>query len=176
MRFLARNFCLFIIVTLLSSCGFHLRGQMTLAPPLHRVYLQAPEIYEPLARYLRQSLKMSGVYLASSPKDAITILEIIKETESEPLLSVSNTQQTRQYDLVLTVTFQITSPEGRILIPPQTVSEKRTLTVQTNQVLATTNEAASLFRQMRIAIAYDIMSLLASQNLSDALTTSLSKK
>ena len=162
--------CLLIFLLLsLASCGFHLRGQTPLAEPLHSLYLKSKDPYGQLARNLRQYLKMSGVVLASDPHDANTILEIISETESQQLQSVSGTQQTRQYNLVLTVTFQVTDSSGRVLVPTQSLSESRPLTILSNQILGGSNEQANLYQQMRLTMVFDIMNRLSSHEITHLL-------
>lgn len=147
---------------LLSSCGFKPRGAVPLAPPLHSLYLETSDPYGQLARYLTQYLRASGVNIVASAKAAETVLEILSETTGQQLLSVGGTQQTRQYSLTLTVSFQITDPLGRVLVPAQSVTQSRTIPIQSNQILGGSNEANNLYRQMRQSIVYDIMTRLGS--------------
>ncbi len=156
---------------LLTSCGFHLRGTVPLATPLQHLYLQVADPYSSLTRNLRQSLASSGVQLVSSPAEADAVLIILKENPSQQLLSVGSTQQTRQYNLILSVTFQINDARGKILIPPQTVSESRSLTLQSNQILGTSNEQDDLYQQMRQAVVYDIMNRLSSKEITTLLNS-----
>jgi len=162
-RILISILCLSLLLT---SCGFHLQGERKLAPPLHRLYLKASDPYGHLVRSLQQYLKSSHVQLVSSPSEADTILTILSDTTSQVLLSVSGTQQTRQYTLNVIVTFDISDAQGRTLIPPQTLSESRIITVQSNQVLGSSNEANLFYQQMRRSIAFAIMNRIASKQIT----------
>lgn len=162
-------FILFFLLTL-TGCGFQLRGATPLSPTLKKLYVQTANPYGQLARNLNDSLKGSGVQLTDSPHTANAILEILPENESQELLSVSGTQQTRQYNLVLTVSFRILDPQGKLLINTQTVSESRTFTALANQILGGTNEANTLYQQMRLSIVYDIMNRLGSRDITQLLT------
>jgi len=164
---------LLCLTTLVSGCGFHLQGETKLAPPLHRLYLQTNDPYGTLARSLQQYLKLSNVQLVSSPTQASTILVILSDNTSEELLSVSGTQQTRQYNLKVTVVFDITDPKGRSLIGPQTLSETRTTTVQANQILGSSNEANLFYQQMRRSISYALINRIASNEVTTAIMNSL---
>ncbi|HSW69673.1 MAG TPA: LPS assembly lipoprotein LptE [Gammaproteobacteria bacterium] len=168
MRFWHWIFLCFTVVCL-SSCGFQLRGSAPLSPPLKILYIQTADPYGQLTRNLRDYLTMSGVELTDTPSHASTILHIINETQSQQLLSVSGTQQTRQYSLVLAVTFEILNPKGSVLMPPTTLSENRTFTTLSDQILGGTNEQNTLYQQMRIAIIYDIMSRLSSREVTKML-------
>lgn len=165
------TFRLLIIFTflLLSSCGFRPQGAMKLAQPLHTMYLQTQDPYGSLAHSLEQYLKMSNVRLVTNQSDATAILVISDESVSQELLSVSGTQQTRQYNLALSVTFEVTDNKGKILIPSQTLIEKRGITIQSNQILGSSNEATLLYQQMRRAIAYSIMFRLSARDVTKAL-------
>lgn len=163
-------------VLLLTSCGFKLQGQMPLAPQLHHVYLQTSDPYGQLARHLQQYLHASKVQLATSPADASAILNILSDTTSQDLLSVSGTQQTRQYNIHVNVTFEVLDPAGRVLVAPQTITETRTITIQSNQILGSSNETSLYYQQMRRTIAYSIMNRLASKQTTEALAVTFPTK
>lgn len=166
MRKVIFSYLLISIMLLLAGCGFHLQGQTQLAPPLKRMYLQMPDPYSYLARYLRDNLKMSNVQLVSSPNEADTILIITQDVASQDYASVSGTQQTRQNNLHVTVTFEVANNKGITLVPAQTITETRTITVQSNQILGTTNEVNLLYQQMRRTLAYAMMNRLASREIT----------
>lgn len=159
----------FLLCFLLSSCGFHLQGEKHLATPLHRLYLQSSSPYGQLERSIKQYLKQSNVQLVSSPNEANTILAITQDEPSQELLSVSGTQQTRQYNLRVTVTFVITTAKGLTIVGPQTLSETRTITIQSNQVLGSSNEANLFYQQMRRTLAYSILNRIASRELTQTI-------
>lgn len=145
----------------ITSCGFHLRGPVILPSPLHRVYVESKDPYGKLVLNIKQYLRDSHAYIAESPADADTVLEIISETQTDQLLSVGGTQQTRQYNLIYTVTFQVKKPNGVVLLPPQMISDTRPISVQSSQILGGSNEANNLYDQMRRSIVYLLMMRLA---------------
>lgn len=165
-----RTIFLFLSIGLLGGCGFHLRGETPVAPPLQRLYLQTQDPYGDLARDIRQYMKSSNITLVNSPLEAATILEVLREDHNEQLVSIGGSQLTRQYNLVLSVNFQINSPQGVTLVPPQAVSETRSITIQSNQILGGSNEETNLYQQMRRAIVFDIMSRLSSTEVSQLVT------
>ncbi|SRR5579883_82588 len=151
-----------LLVLTLAGCGFHPRGALPLAPPLHYLYLRSSDPYGDLSRNLKKTLEYQGVHFTYCANRANVVLEIISESTNDQLLSVSASQQTRQYNLTLTVIFQLTTPSGLVLVPPQTVTEIRTMPIQSNQILAGSNEATILYHQMRFAIIDDIINILTS--------------
>lgn len=161
-----KKFLFFILTCFISGCGFNLQGEVKLAEPLHRLYIQAPDPYGTLARYLKQSLKMSKVTLVENPVLASTMLVILKDQASEDLISVSSTQQTRQYTLKVMVMFQILDAKGRTIVGPQVLTESRVVTVQASVILGSSNEANLMYQQMRRIIAYGIMNRIASKEIT----------
>lgn len=159
------------MTALLSSCGFHFRGEMPLAQPLHSLYIQSVDPYGVLTRNLEQSLKMSHVQLAASPAIAQTILVILRDDTSQSLLSVGATQQTRQYKLSAVVSFEVTDASGRVIVPPQDLSDSRVITVQSNQILGSSNEANLYFQQMQRGLATAIMYRLSSHQVTSDVNT-----
>jgi LPS-assembly lipoprotein len=158
--------CVLLSSGLLTACGFHLRGDIPLPPPLQKLYLKTTDPYGQLSRNIKQYLRFSGVQLVDSPEEAETILVILNETNNEQLLSIGGTQQTRQYNITLTVSFEVTNSRGIVLVPPESLSETRSLTILSNQILGGSNEENNLFVQMRSAIVYDILSRLSSKEVA----------
>lgn len=159
----------------LTACGFHLQGDIQLAAPLHRLYLQTNDPYSYLQRNLQQYLRMSHVVLVSTPQEASTILAIISNTTSQELLSVNGTQQTQQYNLHATVTYQITKANGDIIIPLQSLTETRAITVQSNQILGSSNEANLFYQQMQRDLVARIVNQIASQATTSEVNAAFSK-
>lgn len=167
-RYLFIILCLFL--TCLSGCGFHLRGQTTLPAPLQRIYIKTSQPYGELSHNLRQYLEMSGAYVADTPQGATTVLNIISDTTGQQLLGVTGTQQTRQYNFTVSVTFQLTNPDDTLLTSPETLTQSRTLPINASEILSGSNQANALYRQMRKAIVFDIMNRISSQQVTNILT------
>lgn len=152
---------------MLSACGFKLQGEKTLAQPLRTLYLQTPDRYDVLERNLREHLRMSGVHLVSSPNESMTQLIIVSDETSQELLSVSGTQQTRQYNLRVTVQFQLLDAKGNVILPLESLTDTRTITVQSNQILGSSNEASVYYQQIRRGLANAIMNRIASAQVTN---------
>ncbi len=169
MRKALLGFFIFLSVLTLASCGFHLRGEVPLAEPLQNLYIKSREPYSQFNLLLKQSLSLSGVHFTATESEASAVLVILNEVQGEQLLGVGSTQQTRQYNLTLTVTFEITDPQGSIIVPPQSLSETRIIAIQANQILGGSNEESNLYQQMRGTIVYSLMMRLGSKNMNNAL-------
>jgi outer membrane lipopolysaccharide assembly protein LptE/RlpB len=105
---------------------------------------------------------MSHVTLVSAPQESTAILDITHESATQHFLSVNGTQQTRQYNLIVSATFQIMDKNGRILFGPETLEESKPITIQSNQILGSSNEASLYYNHMRRGLAYAIMNRISS--------------
>lgn len=158
-----------VFIIMLTACGFHLQGKMELAPRLHRIYVQTLDPYGPLARYLKDSLRMSHAQIMCCPQEASAVLVILQDMNSQKLLNVNSTTQTRQYLLKVIVTFEINTADGRIILPPQTLEESRVMTIQSNQILGSSNESNLFYQQMRRILAAAIMNRISSRDVTKLL-------
>jgi LPS-assembly lipoprotein len=165
----------FLSVLFIAGCGFQLRGSKTFLPSLQNLYIQSTDPYGQLATYLATYLKQSGVHLTTTPDEATAILSILSETQNQQLISVSGTQQTRQYNLLLLVQFQVTNNKGAILVPPQSLTESRILTSISDQILGGSNEQTIMYQQMRRSMVYDMINRLGSQDVAAMIETTDSK-
>ncbi len=156
-----------LLLLTLCACGFHLRGALPLAKPLHSLYIQSSDPYGTLVKELEQSLKMSHAELAVTPNEAQSILAILHDDTSQTLLSVSGTAQTRQYRLMVTVIFSVTDTHGTTILAPEALTESRIITIQSNQILGSSNQANMYYQQMRRALASSIMYRLSSGQVAD---------
>ncbi len=164
-----RLFLATLILLALTSCGFHLRGEEPITPELQHLYLKTKEPYSQLTHNLKAYFKLAGIHLTDSPETATYVLNILSETQNDILINVSGTQQTRQYSLVLTVNFQMTRPDGTVVLPQQAVTETRVFTMQANQILGGSNEETTMYQQMRRDIIFDLMNRLTSQHVTNLL-------
>ena len=76
----------------------------------------------------------------------------------------------------MTIDFEITDTKGRTLVETQTLSEERTMTIQSDQILGGSNEANLIYQQMRQALSYAIINRISSQEITDLITRNFPKK
>jgi len=161
-------FALFLVL-LLSSCGFHLRGNIPLSPHIKHIYLKTESPYSELSRNIRTTFQTSNIDVVSTPDEANVTLAILSTQESQQQTNVSATQQTRQFLLTYTVIFEVQDSKGIPVSLPQTVSETRTFTIKSSETLAGSNEAMTLFQQMHSAVVFDMMTRLSSHQMTKSI-------
>ena len=66
-------------MTLMSGCGFQLRGQAPLPATLATPYLETSDSYTPLHAALEARLRAAGATLATDPATASAVIHLHKD-------------------------------------------------------------------------------------------------
>lgn len=158
--------CIFLSVLLVSflttGCNFQLRGNNALPTSLRMMYLKTSVPYSDFLANLRQNLKVLGVCITSSEKNAPITLHILKERFQENRITISATSLLSQYLLLYEVTYQLENQAGCRIMGPRVVIITRNYTVNANQVLGAGNEIPLLQQDMHREAAYQIINQLNS--------------
>jgi LPS-assembly lipoprotein len=138
---------LILLCSLLTSCGFQLRGTASL--PFEKMYISAPEGH-PIGAELKRAIQSGGNTLVlEKSQDAEAILQITSAVNSKNLLSVSGGGRVREFQLHYRTSFRLSDAEGRELIPTSVISLTRIIPFSDSLVLAKQSEEKMLVREMR---------------------------
>jgi LPS-assembly lipoprotein len=113
-----------LVGALLAGCGFHLRGAVEIPPELNPLYIEAPA-GSPVRAAIEERLRGSAVRLASTSKEAKTILRISGESRSSRVAAVDRNGRVLAYELHFKVVFSAVAAQGRQLVAPSTLDMVR---------------------------------------------------
>ena len=157
-------FILVAAVLLLSSCGFHLRGQALL--PFNSLFISgSPAFATQIARAVRAGSKTR---ITNNPKDAEVTLEILSEARERAILSLSAAGRANELQIRYRVAFRLYGKEAREYIPRSEVLLKRDLSYSDTDVLGKEQEEALLYRDMQNDAVQQIMRRLEAARLDTA--------
>ena len=165
-------FVLIPLFCLLSGCGFHLREPVILPPSFHTVYVQINDNYGDLALLLRQSLYEAGAKTVPTPDSAQINLVVQSENISQMTSSIASNSQITIINVTYTVKFQVTDTNDQVLLPPRTVTVRRSYSQNSNELLSVTNNLNILQHNMRIDAVQQIMAQITAKNALVALDVS----
>lgn len=143
------------LALLLTACGFHLRGVGEIIP-FKSIYVQdggAPSI----ARNLKRSLNSSGVKVVPNPEDAQVLLELMSETSTKNILSLSGGGKVREYELLYQTTFRARDAKSELWGEPQTVNLRRDFSYSDSALLAKEAEEARLNADMQAEAVREVL-------------------
>lgn len=152
-------FILFFISSVITGCGFHLRGNQDLSSDLPEVKVQGINHYSDYGRELIRALTAAKVNVSDT---SMTVLNVSSEAFSKRVISVDSAGRANQYELRHDISYslvkvvpqkqktkgKITQPQVVDLIPAQTISEKRDYLFDANAVLAAEQEERRLKKDM----------------------------
>jgi len=148
------------LCSLVSACGFTLRGQNELPAAFHHIYVQADSSYEPFTKTLKQELRLRGVKLAHSPQETVIHIIIKNRSFEKNTPNIGTSDQVRVYSLRYRLTFEIKGIKSRIKLPPQTLTVHRQLTLNVNQMLHTNDEVQIIKHEMEAALIHQLINRL----------------
>lgn len=149
---------------LLTACGFHLQTTNLNLHALGPLYLESNQAYGPFEQVLRSHLNRAEVKLTHTPLSAKTILKIINQSIQQTMVARSISGLSSQNNITLTISYQITDSNGKLLMPIQNVSVSRSYAVNNTQTLGSTNEQDRVIQDLQRNVATLILAQLSSFN------------
>ena len=110
-RSLGMVLLLLLQLSLLSGCGFKLRGAYQLPPAMQQTYIDAASVNTDLLRSLSIALRASDIELLDAPSDDAAQLKLFKETRSKRVVSVDSRGRAREYTLSYAISFSLSGRE-----------------------------------------------------------------
>lgn len=148
-----------LCATLLSACGFKLRGEVDL--PYSSLYIALPESNTLRAKLARSIRAGSKTVVADSAGEAQATFAITRDFMSKDILSLNSAGRVREYQLIRTFDFRVADATGRELIPPGQIVVRRDITFDDSQVLAKEAEEVLLVRDMEDDLVQQVLRRLA---------------
>ncbi|AQV95528.1 hypothetical protein BJN34_16740 [Cupriavidus necator] len=144
---------------LLAGCGFHMRGNSDFA--FKRLYIGIPA-NTLMGADLRRAIRGgSDTQVVVDQKEADALLDVLQDTRTKTILSITTEGVVREYRLTQRFTFRLRDPAGKELIPPSQLILTRDLTYNEANTLAKDYEEQQLYRDMQRDIVQQLMRRLA---------------
>ena len=141
-----RHLLIVLLITSISACGFHLRGQLPLSESTNVIYLDSEK--NAFSRDLEERLTLNGATLVGDPTAAKITLDI-KDLRLE---RVTNTLDDRgkvnSFILVYAVDYSVIGADEKV-IKTSSIQESRSYTFNATQILQQEREEEELEEEMR---------------------------
>ncbi|ARP37507.1 LPS assembly lipoprotein LptE [Vibrio syngnathi] len=99
-----------LTVSLLSACGFHLRGDYSVPEELNKISVTSYDQYSTFTRMMKSQLRMNDVEIVPAAEN-IPNLHIISEGVGERTLSLYQNTRAAEKELTLNASYRVTIPE-----------------------------------------------------------------
>ncbi|MFA0038092.1 LPS assembly lipoprotein LptE [Vibrio sp. 10N.261.52.A1] len=99
-----------LTVSLLSACGFHLRGDYSVPEKLNKISVTSYDQYSTFTRMMKGQLRMNDVEIVP-PAENTPNLHIISESVSERTLSLYQNTRAAEKELTFRASYRVTIPD-----------------------------------------------------------------
>ena len=151
MRHIFSTLIVAVAVLATAGCGFHLRGTTQIPKEMRTMILTSDDPYGPLARTVRQQLRLNNISLVEDNADqrnTVPTLRLENERSGRDTASIFPDGTAAEYQLHLIVTAQILIP-GRGIYPLST-TVYRTFFDNSGVPLAKDSEQTMIYQEMRV--------------------------
>ncbi len=135
--------------SLLSGCGFHLRGAVDLPPDERVVALAGIGLDRPFARELQRLLDLVEGRLTRDPKEAGSVVVVHQIQQDRRIVSLDEHGKAIEFELIYRVRFEARKPDGGVLLPMQTVTIRRIYLNPQFQIIGKSEEEGVIREEMR---------------------------
>lgn len=134
---------LLLITSLLSACGFQLRGQADIASDLAQLSVTGSDLS--FTRDLRRALSNTGIEIRDDAPYRLRLVSLDQDSGQRSRSSAGSYERL----LTLTATYQLETNDGLLLFDPMTLGNERYVTQDQNQTNAAQNEERIIFHELR---------------------------
>ncbi len=143
----------------LSSCGFHLRGNIPLPESIQNLHVKAPE--GTFKNTLEDVLGNAGAEIAPTAAAADALLVVRSANSKRDVGTLDETGLANSYDLTFTVRYVLEDADGEVLRQVSTVRERRRFDFDPALVVETESEEMELQEDMEREVALKIVRQLS---------------
>jgi len=158
-----KPFHLLLIISLacLSACGFHLRGTAQIPAALQSIALTGNDGNSDMLQELRRALEAGDVTVLETPEASGFVLALGTESLSERVLSVNSNARAGEFELTMSVPFQLRN-SGTVIVGPEDLSIEKVYLADPNNAVAKDEERELMAEEMRLELVNLILRRLQS--------------
>ncbi|MGC2048357.1 MAG: LPS assembly lipoprotein LptE [Gallionella sp.] len=158
MRISRQLFALLMATLMMSACGFHLRGPVSI--PFEAIYLQTANPHTPFISELRRNLESGQVKIVNAADEAELVLDIVSETPEKQVLTLGADGRVNEFRLFFRVSLHAHDHE-KDWIPAEEIALRRDYSYDDTKVQAKEAEETLLYQSMRSDMVQQIIRRLS---------------
>jgi len=153
--FLRSTVVVCLLLSVLTACGFKLRGAFQLPDELQKIYVVGSQSSD-LVKDLKEMLAYSGASVVDRA-DANAVLTINKEETDSRTLSVDSRGKVRESERELSVVYSLVLTNGDVVLDKEALLLVRDFVDDENDVIGRDNEANVITRDLKRDAAQQIL-------------------
>jgi LPS-assembly lipoprotein len=134
--------------TLLSGCGWQLRGTESLPDNLQSLHFRAKDPDSNLARTLQRTFKNYQITLSDQAQGQYSLI-LQKESQDKRVVSLSIDALANEYELSMSARFRILDPQGKVILKNTDAKVLRSFDHDPSDALSKSEEERLLRQEMQ---------------------------
>ncbi|MFO8005895.1 LPS assembly lipoprotein LptE [Thioalkalivibrio sp.] len=143
-----RRLLVLLPATLLSGCGFTLRGASDWPSELDPIYIDGLDARDPLYLLLVQNLRAAGADVLENPSPVAAELRVLSLREHRRVLSVTSAARISEYELIRVLDAELRLPDAAEPLPLGRLEASRIYVFDAASVLTRSEREEELGRAM----------------------------
>lgn len=128
------------IVSLVTACGFQLRGSADLPAAMEVTYIKGVRPYGTLADDFAAALQLRNITVTDKESKATAVLYISQNSIEKLVVSVDTLGNVLEYEVRQTIRFSVLTPAEQVVVPDQSVALSRDYIFSSTDVLGKQRE------------------------------------
>jgi len=141
----------------LAACGFHLRGEVKLAPGLQRVVVTSSDPASPLKRSVEDAMKHAGATIATASGEGVGEIRMTGVGLQTLVGSVGANARVNEFNMVYHVDLEIVDGAGKTVLEKQPIEQTRSYTFDQTQAAGAGAQQDVIRREMERDMAQAVM-------------------
>jgi len=145
MKSLYSIFIVMIMMSVITSCGYSMRGSLNLPPSLEKISVYS-DTYSELVNSINSNIINSGITVTSSNNKDLYRIVILSEEFNRRQLSMNITGRVNEYELIYKVRYEINSPNEKNL--SDSITLYRDYSFDENNVMGNSDREDDIHKEM----------------------------
>ncbi|MEY4842972.1 MAG: Rare lipoprotein [Pseudomonadota bacterium] len=146
MNFIQKKLIAILLLIVITSCGFHLRGMTEIS--YKTISLEGKELS--LTKNLKKILNTNKVAIVSSTENPELRVEFLSEESEKRILSLSGQGLVREFEIFYRVRYRIKASDSEIWSQENIIETRKDFTYSDSNLIGKEEEERQLMETMRI--------------------------
>ena len=146
MNFIQKKLIAILLLIVITSCGFHLRGMTEIS--YKTISLEGKELS--LTKNLKKILNTNKVAIVSSTENPELRVEFLSEESEKRILSLSGQGLVREFEIFYRVRYRIKTSDSEIWSQENIIETRKDFTYSDSNLIGKEEEERQLMETMRI--------------------------
>ena len=148
MNFIQKKLIAILLLIVITSCGFHLRGMTEIS--YKTISLEGKELS--LTKNLKKILNTNKVAIVSSTENPELRVEFLSEESEKRILSLSGQGLVREFEIFYRVRYRIKASDSEIWGQENIIETRKDFTYSDSNLIGKEEEERQLMEAMRIEV------------------------